>query len=178
MPISASQVSASQVSASQVSLDRVPLTLGICDIYHPRIHGNTTSSSSSIDLHYIVNCIVEPRDFIASSNRVNNIEELYHIYECDLDHLTRMYKKIAFTNKYIKHPMIENYDAIIRKDDYIKIDIIETHVLDGMEEIAVLKTHWLRLIQRKWKRLYKIKMEKIKKKISFHYLRRREIGRG
>jgi hypothetical protein len=122
-------------------------------------------------------------DTNTNTNNNNNIVDLElenNSYEYDFEHLTRMYKKIsvANANKYIRHPLIENYDAIIRKDDYIKIDIIETHILDGMEEIAILKTHWLRLIQRKWKRLYRIKMEKIKKKISYHYLRRREIGMG
>ena len=154
------------------------LTIGICDIYHPRIHGKTLASSTSINLHYIVNCIIETDDFMMKPRSETSAPVLEHIYHCDLDYLTRMYKKITFANKYIKHPIIENYDAIIRKNDYIKIDIIETHMLEGMEEIAILKTHWLRLIQRKWKRLYRIKMEKIKKKISYHYLRRREIGRG
>ena len=168
-----------------VGNSKTPLTLGICDIYHPRIHGSTLASSNSINLHYIVNCIVEPHDFmmaITSTNKNTSQPEveLENNYEYDLEHLTRLYNKItiANANKYIRHPMIENYDAIIRKTDYIRVDIIETHMLDGMEEVAILKTHWLRLVQRKWKRLYKIKMEKIKKKISYHYLRRREIGRG
>lgn len=167
-------------------------SLGICELYHPKIHGHTFASSNSINQHYMVHCIVEPDDFMkacrsdtgsqmgtgTNTELENDYAENDYVennYESELEHLTRRYTKVAFANKYVVHPMIENYDAIIRKDDYIKLDIIETHVLDGMEEIAVLKTHWLRLIQRKWKRLYKIKMEKIKKKISYHYLKRREI---
>ncbi len=157
-----------------LTLDRVPLTLGICELYHPKIHGNTLSSSSSVNMNYIVHCIVEPDDFMMAA-KTNAGTLVENNYEGELEHLTQRYDKITVANKYITHPMIENYDAIIRKNDYIRLDIIETHILDGMEEIAVLKTHWLRIIQRKWKRLYKIKMEKIKKKISFHYLRRREL---
>jgi hypothetical protein len=55
------------------------------------------------------------------------------------------------------------------------VEIIEMHTLVGMEEIAVLKTHWIRLVQRKWKKLYKIKMEKIKRLMSWNNLRKREL---
>ena len=143
----------------------MPLTLGICELYHPKIHGNTSSSNKHINSHYIVNCILELDDFISNS------------YELELDHLTRMYNNINmhYRNKYISHPVIENYDAIIRRRDYIRLEIIETRILEGMEEIAILKTYWLRLVQRKWKRLYKNKMELVKKKMSWQYLKKREI---
>ena len=150
-------------------------SLGICELYHPKIHGNTDSSSRFITRHYIVHCIVEAIDFMTPVFDVSSLERNSDFYDYELDHLTRRYKKITSANRCIKHPIIENYDAIIRKNNYIKLDIIETHILGGMEEIAVLKTFWLRLVQRKWKRLYKIKMEKIKKKMSYHYLKRREL---
>lgn len=141
----------------------MPLTLGICELYHPKIHGNTSSSNKHINSHYIVNCIFEADEFISNS------------YELELEHFARLYNNINLINKYIRHPVINNYDAIIRRRDYIRLEIIETHILEGMEEIAILKTHWLRLVQRKWKRLYKNKMEIVKKKMSWQYLKRREI---
>ena len=156
----------------------MPLTLGICEIYHPKIHGNTSSSNININLHYIVHCIVELDDFMMKPRSVNNVNIEQTNYELILDYLFRLYNKINTPKRYIKHPSIENYDAIIRKNNYIRIDIIETHTLDGMEEVAILKTHWLRLVQRKWKRLYKNKKEILKKKMSWYYLKKREIYGG
>jgi hypothetical protein len=157
----------------------MPLTLGICELFHPKIHGNTSSSSSTINLHYIVNCLVDPDDFMTNS-RYKKIDLQSMMtrceYESDLDHLITVYNKInTRNNRYIKHPIIENYDFIIRKNNYIRVEIIEMHTLVGMEEIAVLKTHWIRLVQRKWKKLYKIKMEKIKRLMSWNNLRKREL---
>ena len=160
----------------QVIHYKMPLTLGICELYHPKIHGNTSSSSNDINSHYLVYSIVEPDDFMT---KLRCLDTDFYIceYESDLEALKRVYNKIdkSYNNRYIKHPLIKNYDSIIRKNNYIKLDIVETYTLPGMEEVAVLKTHYIRLVQRKWKRLYKIKMEKLKKLKSWNNLKRREI---
>ena len=162
-----------------------PLKLGICELYHPKLYGNTYSSSHNIILHYIVNSIIELDDFMTNPRLLDNVNtrQLANLdtplcnYELELKNLARKYNKIndLNRNKCIKHPSIENYDTIIRKNDYIRVDIIETRILTGMEEVAILKTHLIRVVQRKWKRLYKSKMEKLKKKMSWYYLKRREI---
>ena len=65
---------------------------------------------------------------------------------------------------------------IIDNGKYIKLDIIEVDVLDGEEMVGYIKTFWLRIIQRKWKKIFKKRKEVIQKRKSLCCLRNREIN--
>lgn len=102
--------------------------IGICDIYHPYIHGNTSKTSNDIHGHFIVRCIMSVDEFY--SNPYVPQDGVYDI-----------------------HPHIRNYCGIA--NSYDKPNIIETIILNGGEMIGIIKTHYIRLFQRKWKRLHK-----------------------
>jgi hypothetical protein len=53
------------------------------------------------------------------------------------------------------HPTIRNFHSIISKPNYIKPEIGVYITLPTKEMIAILKTFWLRIIQRTWKKIYK-----------------------
>ena len=54
--------------------------------------------------------------------------------------------------------MIRNYNAVAKK--YIRLEIIQADILlPGQEEVAYLKTFWLRIVQRRWKKIYKARKE-------------------
>jgi len=57
-----------------------------------------------------------------------------------------------------------------------QIHIMKLHISDGGVYNVVLKTHYIRLIQRTWKKIYKKRQEYINKMKSFNALRMREIG--
>ena len=57
-----------------------------------------------------------------------------------------------------------------------QIHIMKLHISDGGVYNVVLKTHYIRLIQRTWKKIYKERQEYIKKMKSLNALRMREIG--
>jgi len=75
----------------------------------------------------------------------------------------------------IYHPIIRNYNHIIDNIDYLKLNIIQIIELPGFEQVACIKTIWLKLLQRKWKRIYKERKDKIKKLKNLYILRNREI---
>lgn len=52
------------------------------------------------------------------------------------------------------HPFIRNYTKIIQQPSYIKPEIMQIVVLETGEHVCILKTFWLRIFQRMWRRKY------------------------
>ena len=59
---------------------------------------------------------------------------------------------------------------------YPKIHILKLHVAEDDSYTVVIKTFWLKIIQRKWKKIYKERCELLKKYKSLQYLRMREYS--
>lgn len=140
-------------------------SLGICELFNPYLHGYTSKSSPTINSHYLIHSEIELADFfdLSYEENVENLLEYYYNFF--------HYRRLTV----ISHPIIRNYHHIIDNVDIIKLDIIEIIELPGLEQVACIKTFWLKILQRKWKRIYKerkIKMQKLKK---LHILRKREI---
>jgi hypothetical protein len=53
-----------------------------------------------------------------------------------------------------KHTVIRNYISIISSDKYFYPQIAECIVLQSQETIAIIKTIWIKLIQRTWKKIF------------------------
>ena len=64
---------------------------------------------------------------------------------------------------------------IITRKNYIKPEITECIYLNTGHCVAILKTHWIRLIQKKWKNIIKERKTIIKKRCTVKSLRHREI---
>ena len=52
-----------------------------------------------------------------------------------------------------KHPFIRNYRQIVLRPGYIQPEIAECIILPTGESVAILKTFWIRIIQRAWRRV-------------------------
>jgi len=130
-----------------------PLVLAICEVFHPYLHGQDENSSPSINNHFLVYTQVSLADFYDQSylaearslkRYINAVQRLYGALET--------------------HPTIRNYTAITNK--YIRLEIIQADILPGQEEVAYLKTFWLRIVQRRWKKIYKMRKELIAQRIQ------------
>lgn len=95
------------------------------------------------------------------------------IYRKKYKYLTESYKK---NNLEIIHPTIRNYFNIISSENYITPQIGYKVYLSGNECVAILKTFWLRIVQRCWKRVYKARKEMMKQNNILKLLRLREIS--
>jgi hypothetical protein len=73
----------------------------------------------------------------------------------DIEYLSDNYMMEISRYPEFGHPTIRNYINIINRQNYIKPEIGQCILLPTQEEIAILKTFWLRIIQRKWKKIYK-----------------------
>jgi hypothetical protein len=56
-----------------------------------------------------------------------------------------------------------------------KIDIMKLYILEDQTYSVVLKTYWLRLIQRRWKNVYKKRMDILENQKKISSLRQREL---
>ena len=140
--------------------------LGICEIFNPNIHGLTDLSSPNINSHYLIHSTIELDEFWDSSYEdcLENLLEFYY-------HHFHYHKRITL----IEHPIINNYNHILYNINHIKLDIIESIELPGNEQVACIKTFWLKLLQRKWKKIYKNRQIKMQKLKNIHNLMKREI---
>lgn len=73
------------------------------------------------------------------------------------------------------HPVYPNYHNILQNEKYFTIDIFDMKCLPTWEIIGVKKTYWIRMIQRRWKKLYKERLNIITKRKNPEALRYRQI---
>ena len=152
----------------------------LCELHNPKIHGKDNNSDPNIESHYLVygrfdpttGFLLKPLD--DNSNDTNHYYNDYNINEIISD-LNQIYRN--FIIPYInEHPLIRNYHKIISQQNYIKPEIGQYIILPTQEAVTVLKTFWLRIIQRKWKKVFKERQNIIKQRCEYSNLLLRERG--
>ena len=127
--------------------------LAICEIFNPKKHGFTHTHEYYMNSHYIIHITVSSNDFLNKSFNLIllNLIQYYFYYRRE---------------SVVIHPIIRNYHHILQNINNVKIDIIQKIYMPGGEETVCIKTFWIKLLQRKWKRIYKeriIKIQNLKK---------------
>jgi len=142
------------------SLNRFCIVL--CELYNPLIHGPTEKGSPLIN-HYLVN----HRFRLYNSGFINGIANFQN----------DMYSSLVRKNVRAvqRHPIYRNYKTIIAKDSYIKAEIAECILLPTNECVAVIKTFWIKIIQRTWKKIHSLIKQTISLRKNISSLRYREI---
>jgi hypothetical protein len=140
-------------------VSKTKYNLVLCVLYNGHLHGNT---DLIVNTHYLTLDRFKP-DFWWDV-----IRNLYKSYNA---RYIRLLSEPAST-----HLVIRNYKNIISCKNYIKPEIAECLYLNGEEElVSIIKTIWIRLIQRNWKKIYKIRKEVISKRSEVKSLLYREI---
>ena len=138
-------------------------SIAICEIFHPIIHGQDENSSVGIETHFLVTETFELQNFYN-----NSYKEMLTIYQ-------RAYNGFSRVLNRLKHPTIRNYNIIIKDKNYIKLDIVYIDKLAGGETVGYIKTFWIKLIQRRWKKIYKERQAILKQRMLPKSIREREI---
>ena len=128
--------------------------ISISELYNKKLHGNV---NSDVLYHYLVYSRFKTLDMNQINGVANNINNGYQ----ELDNQT--------------HDIFRNYKQIITRENYIKPEITECVYLNTGHYVAILKTFWLRLIQRKWKNIIKERKNIIKKRFNQKSLTHREV---
>ena len=110
--------------------------LAICEIFNPDIHGSNNNSSYGISGHFLVHNTISIEDWYNYS-----FQDIITLLRDAYDHYIS-----AWGNR-VSHPIV---------------DIVVLDELEGRECVGYIKTHWLRLVQRRWKKIYRERQEIIK----------------
>jgi len=121
----------------------------IPEIYNKYFHGRTFDSDPNIDGQFLV-----LQTFYI--NPANNMFEFFK-YVNNLTNFYKKYYKKNFCSLSLPHTLLRNYNNIIENPKYLNLEIGKLYYLKGSECVCVLKTFWLRIVQRTWKKIYKIR---------------------
>lgn len=114
-------------------------TLAICELFNPEVHGISELSSKNITTQFLVHTSISPTEFYDNSYKetIEVIKKGYYYYRW---------------NEGPMHPIIRNYEHLIKRNTYPNLEIVIIEELEGMEQVAILKTFWLRILLRIWKK--------------------------
>jgi hypothetical protein len=165
--------------------------LMLCELHFPTIHGKTDDSYSNIETHYLVYDIYDPftklslhqsqsDDEYDSDDSEDTYDSVLSGMNNDIIELKQKYfnLSICFTrypNYNYAHPAIRNYQNIISNPNYIRAEIGEYIILPTQEAITILKTFWIRIIQKKWKKVFKQQQQIIQERCKLQNLNIRRI---
>lgn len=144
--------------------------IAFCVFFNSYIHGKDENSSPNIDLHYLIlhsvhiDTFYNSQEFTLFMNMIDISRNYY-------------YRFFQQKPKSTEHPIIRNYKNTVMKKNYISLEIIEHVELEcGGEHVAIYKTFWLRIFQRKWKKYHQYKMQMMRKLLKPYGILLREIG--
>ena len=139
-------------------ISRTKFNIVICQLYNSKKDG-IPDANSGVEYHYIAN----DRFKIYDISFINYFAGGYHEYNVEnIDEIT-------------PHNIFRNYRNIVLRDDNIKPEIAECLYLSGGECVAILKTFWIKIIQRKWKNVLAERKKIIKLRCNLNSLKYREI---
>ena len=152
----------------------------LCEIYNQYIHGSSDGDNSMINSHYLIIGKFNPYyesyysddDSDAGTNSDDDDDDDdYDRDSMPIDEIMALHAEkyrsqfIRHTVRY-KHPFIRNYRQIVLRAEYIQPEIAECIVLSSGESVAILKTFWIRIIQRAWKRVFLERVALMKKRCT------------
>ena len=123
----------------------------IPEIYNKYFHGKTFDSDPNIDGQILV-----LQTF--NIHRDSSIFDFFK-YTNNLCKFYKNYYKKKFCEIYSPHILLRNYNNIIKHPSYLNLQIGQIYYLKGNECVCIIKTIWLKLVQRAWKKIYKIRKE-------------------
>lgn len=178
-------------TTNATKIGRTKYSLVLCELHYSPIHGKTHDSCPNIEEHYLIIEMFDGISGIILNDLYNSVE--YVEYDTDPEyinsdsddesdeeinenmfiHISNIqnlyvteYAEISSAQNYIPHKTIRNYHNIISRRNYIRPEIAECFELPTLEHIAIIKTIWLKIIQRKWKVVFAARKIIIKMRLT------------
>lgn len=160
----------------------------LCELYNEKIHGECQYNGETINTHYFViqkiKNIFKKEEYDSDDDDDIN-EDTLDNQDIDKSNYSLKVKSliVLHTNKYfilrrnpylMAHPTIINYKKIVTRKNYIKPEIAECYLQKGVL-VAILKTFWLKIIQRKWKKIWKERQTILQNRKSISNILYKEI---
>ena len=93
-------------------------------------------------------------------------------------HLILMANSVS-TQTFFRHPFericqyLQHYSTLLLRSP--KLEIMQLHITENDAYSIVIKTHWLRIIQRHWKKIYRLRQIILQKRMTIQSLKTFEI---
>lgn len=131
------------------------LTLSYVQPYHTSLHGihnNINLNNNFLNLYSLTRDeFFDTIEFNEMNNFISNQTlQLYNNNKNNTD---------------MQHLNIRNYWEIYKQFSK-QLQIVETNTLETGEEISIIKTVWIKLIQRKWKKIYELRKKERERVIN------------
>lgn len=139
--------------------------MGYVELFHPIFHGVDNLSHKSIEEYYLTIFVIKtPIKYLNLLSKTTTMDfETYYSYICENSSKEINYHKniLFFIKNRVRdmkhvspHPTIRNFMKIQEYlHDPLSLHIVERIVLKTGESICILKTFWIKCIQRKWKKI-------------------------
>lgn len=141
----------------------------LCEIFNPCMHGFTTESDRNVLGHFLVIGRYSMESMIQEDSSIFSMKYVINSIHSNIRNL------LIENPRFAKHPWIRNYKEIVLRDDYIRPEIAECIMLKGDEKVAILKTFWIRIVQRAWKKLFQARCLVRNKRMELYSLAWRQI---
>jgi len=143
--------------------DNRRFNLVLCELHYTPIHGKTNISNENIESHYLLmykfdgltGQIIDD-DLEAVSDSDANSDDSMYISEIQ-EITANFYNETRRIHRNKPHKTIRNYHNIISLPNYIKPEIGKCLELPTGEQIVIIKTSWIKIIQRTWKKIYAVR---------------------
>lgn len=144
--------------------------LAILEPYMPLKHGILAKQNHHLYGHYLILDTIELQEFYDNMDELNtetqNINRMYN------ENLNKMEYEMNNTRF---HPFIRNYRNIVGNSKQFAIQIIEPLSISVGENewdeysVGINKTHWIRLIQRRWRNIQEKRLQSRKNIVNLKY---------
>ena len=171
--------------------------LVLCELFNRHIHGSPGDNIKELDGHYLLiskfngqtkRLFDDGDDFDLDADFTDTDSDTdsddsgsdldTEIVLSTINDFTTFYNEYYtdyYENDLEPHIILRNYQNIIARPDYIKPEIAECVILETHHCVAIIKTIWIKLIQRKWKKIYAERKNIIRKRMSQSSLSTREL---
>jgi len=131
--------------STQINTMPTAAHLALCELFCPRIHGVDNNSTPGIENHFLIHTVFDSKEFYASS------------YKEDEANIRRKWPRHHYNQR------------------HIRLEIVQMDQLaPGGEHVAYFKTFWLRIVQRRWKKVFKARKELWLKRSSIKALQEKQ----
>lgn len=112
------------------------MLIGICELYNKTVHGG---NNDYMKYNYMMSFEVELDEFF-SGEYIDYINLMKDIYSND--------------DRFYSNDDYSDYSKIVSNPKYYTVNILDDWETDDDEICCVIKTHYIALIQRKWRKIY------------------------
>lgn len=165
------------------------LELSYVELYNPAKHGYVEGvSDTKIHGQFMVYEDIPVTEWICKPDELSNADIIVSNNQINWNAQEGQIKWIKLRNKFVYccppvtttygiqvFPNVRNFNNIkFLEKMQCRLHLVQKHYLEGDEEVAVLKTVWLKIFQRKWRSIYNRRQTMIKNRMKTSSLLERE----